>query len=44
MDENKCFDCPVREYYARVFDMHISHLDCPVKCPHDRIERVKENG
>lgn len=41
-DPTKCFDCPIRKFYARRFDIHIDYRDCWVECPHDRIIPVEE--
>lgn len=27
-----CKDCPIRKYYAKVFDIHFDYKDCPCKC------------
>lgn len=37
-----CEDCPIRKYYAKVFDIHFDEKDCICECPYEKGER--QNG
>ena len=30
--ESPCNNCPEKQFYARMFDMHFSGADCPYEC------------
>ena len=29
-----CKDCPIRQYYAKMFDIHFDEKNCIYKCPY----------
>ena len=35
-----CENCPIREYYAKCFDIHFDLCDCPYECEYAK-EREK---
>ena len=37
-----CLVCPIRKYYAKVYDMHFDYKDCPARCPYDPIEKKEK--
>lgn len=40
MADHPCWNCEIRKYYARRFDLHIWAEDCPYVC--ERLEKWKE--
>mgnify|MGYP003323770263 CR=1 FL=1 len=34
-----CRNCPIRKYYAKMFDIHFDEKDCGLKCPEKEGEK-----